>query len=101
VLLPFVEPARLQLTLHVKPFGDAALPPRVLSTLVNGERLPGERLRSGWQEYTWDLPASVLRAGLNRLLVRVVPVEPVDTSPEVLRVGVRDIRVARGAPDGG
>jgi hypothetical protein len=93
VLLPLGDTLPRVLVAKVKPFGDPAAFPRRLFLTVNGQRLDGQPLRSGWDEYRWALPEGRLHPGFNRLRFSVVLETPSGRTGEVLTVGVQALTV--------
>ncbi|MGQ9516144.1 MAG: interleukin-like EMT inducer domain-containing protein [Anaerolineae bacterium] len=66
LFLPLRDVKPRRLTLRLLPFDFPGAVPQTVEVRLNGHRLgPARELASGWQEYTWEVPAEFQRAGLN------------------------------------
>lgn len=70
VLLPIRQIADYQLTLRALPFAPVGLPIQSMRVSVNGQMIDQFALDGGWKNYSITIPASVLHAGLNNLMLR-------------------------------
>lgn len=73
LLLPLAsaDVARIELELFTAAGPDAALPG--ITVQVNGVPLASQPASEGWARYAWSVPAGLLAAGTNRLMLAVDP----------------------------
>jgi hypothetical protein len=78
-----------------------------VSITVNGERLEGQEMSPGWAEYTWEVPASAVRQGLNEVRFDFERLDaPADVLPGSGAIGTTGaaapvaIEVNSGGPEG-
>jgi hypothetical protein len=67
ILLSSTTRAEHRLTLAALPFDYPGAEEQRLTVRVNGRRLEEVRLLPGWQTYAWQVPAEVVRRGINDL----------------------------------
>jgi hypothetical protein len=60
-------PASHQLQARLLPFDYPGAEAQSVTLYANGHRLETQMLSPGWVEYTWSVPSSVMREGLNDL----------------------------------
>lgn len=66
VFLPSSAGSDYRLTVTALPFTYPAAEEQRVAVSINGQRLPQEQaIAPGWNPYTWDVPADLLRQGLN------------------------------------
>jgi hypothetical protein len=56
-----------QFQARLLPFGYPGATAQAVTLYANDHRLETERLSAGWGEYTWSVPSSLMREGLNDL----------------------------------
>jgi 4-amino-4-deoxy-L-arabinose transferase-like glycosyltransferase len=100
VLLPLEAGAGWRLRLRAMPLAGAGEAPPQLELAIDGVALAMRPLRPGFGDYDFEVPASHLRAGTQRLTLRVARLRSAaalglgdDTRP--LGVAVSDLRVSR------
>jgi hypothetical protein len=79
-------------TLTVEAFGPAGDAAATLLLRVGGVDLDPQRLRAGWQAYTWTVPPPVAEALRARSAEVAVIVDGADTAPGVAVASVRFVR---------
>lgn len=67
IFLPAAAGAGYRLTVSALPFDYPGAAEQGLAALVNGRRLERRTMTPGWSSYTWEVPANLLRAGLNEI----------------------------------
>ncbi len=67
IFLPAAAGAGYRLTVSALPFDYPGAAEQGLAPQVNGRRLERRTMTPGWSSYTWEVPANLLRAGLNEI----------------------------------
>ena len=67
LFLPSAGGAAYRLTMTALPFEYPGVGVQVVTLQINGHELEPVNLSSGWGRYSWDVPADLVRAGLNDL----------------------------------
>jgi hypothetical protein len=105
VFLPSTEGASYRLTTTALPFEYPGAGEQQARLEVNGHRLEQVTMPSGWGTYSWDVPADLVRAGLNDVRFRFDRLDaPADVLPgngEIGATGVQaplSIEVNSGGP---
>jgi hypothetical protein len=65
VFLPSTDGADYRLTMTALPFEYPGAGEQAVVLRVNGRELEKVAMSSGWGQYSWDIPADLVRAGLN------------------------------------
>ena len=63
--------------------------PTMIALRVNETRVPPQPIRPGWNAYDWELPAGVLRQGINEMAIVV------DKTPGEKTIAISDVRLER------
>jgi hypothetical protein len=107
VFAPTLGPQAHRLTIRTLPFEFEGATPQTVAPEINGEMLDPVTLTSGWNEYAWDVPAELLRQGLNDVRFHVARLDaPADVLPDNARVGSTGVQapvtieVSSGGPEG-
>jgi hypothetical protein len=106
VFLPAVPDKGYRLTMTALPFDYPGAGEQGLAPEINGHRLQRAPMSSGWQTYSWDVPGTLLRPGLNELHLHFDRLAaPADVLPGDGAIGTTGIRapvaieVNSGGPD--
>lgn len=82
VFLPSTEGAGYRLTMTALPFEYPGAGEQQVRLEVNGHRLEQVAMSSGWGAYSWEVPADVVRVGLNDVRLRFDRLDaPADVLP--------------------
>jgi hypothetical protein len=65
VFLPSTDGADYRLTMTALPFEYPGASQQRVTLQINGHRLEPVAMSSGWGQYSWEIPASLVRSGLN------------------------------------
>ncbi len=88
VMFPIREIADYQLTLRALPFAYAQSPAQTMELSVNGQPIQKFELKTVWEDYAATIPARVLHAGLNDLVLKFgYVVRPRDVLPANFSIG--------------
>jgi len=91
--LPSTEGAGYRLTMIALPFEYPGAGEQWVSPEVNGQRLEQVAMSSGWNTYSWDVPADLVRAGLNDVRFRFDRLDaPADVLPGNGEVGATGLQ---------
>ncbi len=105
ILLPAAEGRDYRLTVTAMPFDYPGAKEQGLTPWVNGHHLERIAMSAGWASYSWEMPATLLRPGLNDVRFEFDQLEaPVDVLPDNGSIGATglqapaDIEVHSGGP---
>ena len=90
LLLPIVEPKDLRLGVQLIGLTHTGGQPGSIGIRINEQPLPPIVPTIEWRRYWWDVPASVLRKGVNSLVFEI--------SPETTQMAVSDVLVESNGP---
>jgi hypothetical protein len=107
LFLPAVEETAYRLTVTALPFDYPEAATQRLAISVNGQRLGGLDMSPAWDEYTWEVPGSVVRQGPNEVRFEFERLDaPADVLPGSGVIGATGvptpvvIEVNSGGPEG-
>jgi len=107
LFLPAVGGTAYRLTLTALPFDYPGAAAQEVTPILNGHRLEPRTLTPGWGDYAWDVPAEVLRPGLNDLRLAFArldaPAEVLPGNGVIGTTGVQApvaVEVNSGGPEG-
>ncbi|NLF12917.1 MAG: hypothetical protein GX597_14095, partial [Anaerolineaceae bacterium] len=107
LFLPAGAAADHRLELVALPFQYPGAPEQAITPAVNGHRLERVAVRPGWGTYAWDVPAGLLRPGLNEVHLDfedlAAPAEVLPSSASIGATGLETpvaIEVNSGGPAG-
>ena len=105
VFLPETGGAAYRLTMTAMPFEYPGASEQGVSLSVNGHQLERAAMSSGWDEISWDIPADLVRAGLNDIRFGFdrldAPADVVPGNGEIGATGLQtpvDLEVNSGGP---
>ena len=91
--LPATGGTGYRLMVTALPFDYPGAPEQGLAPQINGHRLPRIAMSSGWNTYAWEIPGSILRAGLNELRFEFDRLDaPVDVLPGSGAIGATGVQ---------
>jgi hypothetical protein len=107
LFLPASGRAGYRLTVVALPFNYPEAIAQRVAIIVNGERLEWRDMSPNWAEYTWEVPASAVRQGLNEVRLEFERLDaPADVLPASGAIGATGvtapvaIEVNSGGPEG-
>ena len=75
LLLPLWRRDPLRLSIEARPDDGPQAPPNMapntMELIVNGKPRGRQAIRRGWRRYEWELPSSILSAGLNQAFLHI------------------------------
>ncbi len=93
VFLPSTGGAAYRLTMTAMPFDYPGASEQGVSLLVNGHELERVAMSVDWDEVSWEVPADLLRAGLNDIRFALDRVDaPADVSPGNGEIGATGLQ---------
>jgi hypothetical protein len=91
--LPAQEPVDHRLAITALPFDYPDALPQQVTPSINGHPLESTALSPGWQTYSWQVPASLVKTGLNEIAFEFERLDaPADVLPGTGAIGATGIQ---------
>jgi hypothetical protein len=93
VFLPANGGTSYRLTVTALPFDYPGAPEQGIAPRINGHALPRIAMSPGWHAYAWEIPDSILKAGLNEVRFQLDRLNaPVDVLPGSGAIGTTGVQ---------